>query len=135
MCLTVVVWMAWTSAPEKGGGGEVVVCGQAFTRSRLFAQMKRWRLYNHVVAFSLVINLTISAISYNFLLQCSTSMAMVGATGDGDGQWMRINDTHFNGLGLTDPIKNIEASWNNVPLHRPPNPSRINGYCCPPFSR
>jgi hypothetical protein len=29
---------------------------------------------------------------------------------EGDEQWMQMNDTNWRGLGLTDPIKKVEAS-------------------------
>lgn len=60
---------------------------------------------------------------------------MAGASGDGDEEWARVNDTHWGGLALTDPIKNIEASSNDLLLDHRLNPSRINGCYYPPFSR
>ena len=36
--------------------------------------------------------------------------AMAETMGDGDEEWMGMNDTSWCGLGLTDPIKNIEVS-------------------------
>jgi hypothetical protein len=38
---------------------------------------------------------------------------MEGTAGDGDEDWTRMNDTRWRGLGLTDPIKNIEVSVDN----------------------
>ena len=60
---------------------------------------------------------------------------MADPTRDGDEEWMRMNTTQSHGLGLTDPIKNIEASPNNLLLHYWLNFSRINGCCCLHFSR
>lgn len=60
---------------------------------------------------------------------------MAGATGDGDEEWMQLNDTRWRGLGPADPIKNIEVSPGDVPCRNPLNPSRISGCYCPPFSK
>ena len=74
--------------------------------------------------------------SHNFtLLSPFAPTTMAGVTDNGDEAWMRMNDTNWRGLGLTDPIKNIEASSNSSSLHHCLNPSRINGFYCPPFSR
>lgn len=74
--------------------------------------------------------------SHSFFVPYFASTAMAfGATDNGDGEWMRVNDTHWRGLGLTDPIKNIEASSNKLPSHHWLNLCRINGCYCPPFSR
>jgi len=40
---------------------------------------------------------------------------MAGTVGDGDEEWTRMNDTRWRGLGLTDSIKNIEVSVNDLP--------------------
>jgi hypothetical protein len=86
----------------------MVVCGQAFV------EMRGSGLYNQVVAFSLARSLPIACDTF---VQDIAFITMAGATGDGDKEWIRVNETHWRGLSLTDPIKDIEASPNNLPLH------------------
>ena len=60
-------------------------------------------IYNHVVWHSPDTNHPLCSV------HSSTSSAMAGATDNGEEEWMRMNDTRWRGLGLTDSIKNIEV--------------------------
>jgi len=40
---------------------------------------------------------------------------MAGTMGDGEEEWVQMNDTRWRGLGLTDPIKNIEVKLDDLP--------------------
>lgn len=99
----------------------------------MFAEMRPLRLYNHVT-LSPFKDLSNSHFPLGYL-QLFTSTVMTATTGDGGEEWMGMNDTRWRGLGLTDPIKNIEVRGCDIPPCHQLNPSRINGCCCPPFSR
>ena len=60
---------------------------------------------------------------------------MAATVGDGDEEWMQMNDTRWRGLGLTDPIKNIEVSTDDLPRYHQLNHSRTSGCYCPRSSR
>jgi len=50
------------------------------------------------------------------LFKAIRSTAMAETMGDGDEEWMRMNDTSWRGLGLMDPINNIEVRVRTIYL-------------------
>jgi hypothetical protein len=51
-----------------------------------------------------------------------------------ESEWNQITGANWHGLGLTDPIKNVEVRLPRYPGHSVTQFfARINGFCCPLF--